>query len=145
MLAGHAGTAWIVQVGSLFRALLCPITDEDLDKSDSFVCRSCNTAIEREQPWLLEHVNKPRDKHDWTHCLLHLPKKEDPAEASDGVEDKIARLEAQVDHLVEAGKKAQAVAQASEASLVARLDRLEALLSRLVDDKIPLGQAEQSA
>jgi hypothetical protein len=94
---------------------------------DTFVCFACNAQIEEQRPWLFEHKPSLGDGHHWSHTLVSLTLRAEPEPpALSGVEERLARLETKFDQ-----RSAEQALFADD--LNARMIRLEAMLSRLIE------------
>ncbi|KAF9064589.1 hypothetical protein BDP27DRAFT_153111 [Rhodocollybia butyracea] len=125
---------------------MCMICEEHLDRpfwccltcpDHGFLCWDCNFRVESEQPWLLERTPYPETYHDsedkihsWAHTLVLIPRLPTvTAENFLSVERQLVALTAKLDEQAQRGE-ARFEQFASEMS--DRMERLEKLLSRIV-------------
>jgi hypothetical protein len=97
---------------------------------DTFVCFACNAQIEEQRPWLFEYQPSLGDGHHWSHTLVSSPPRVEPEPPALGMEERLARLEIKFDQ--RSAEQAQAQALFAD-DLNARMTRLEAMLSRLIE------------
>ncbi|KAF8549417.1 hypothetical protein OG21DRAFT_1488548 [Imleria badia] len=94
-------------------------------EDDTFVCIECNNHFEKEMPWLLERKAGPEQLHHWLHPMVLKPQAVEKSNPSLSTDERLAKLEAKLDKQVER-------TQAHEASVTARLHKLEELLEQVI-------------
>lgn len=94
------------------------------------MCVECNNLSEREKPWLLQRKATPEYLHDWAHTMVLNTKVVEEKNKSELFTDqRLAKLEAKLDAKLD--KQADGNRN-FEASVNARLQRLEELLERMI-------------
>lgn len=130
---GHTGIAWTVTVSyqSVLSLIIGSTYSGDVG-DETYLCDKCNTKVTQERPWLFDYQplsDEASDKHDWSHILVLFPDTSSDAPTL-SVEERLDKLESTLSTFSENQDNAR---RDFEKSLSARMDRLENLMSQILN------------
>ena len=113
-------------------SLMIGSTHADELGDETYLCDKCNTKVTEERPWLFDYqplTDEASDKHDWSHILILFPDTSSDVPTL-SVEERLDKLESTLTTFSESQDSAR---RDFEKSLSARMDRLENLMSQILN------------